>query len=758
MLNHERMFSMRKSYSRLSLFTAALLAASCIVTGCNLDGASESISDGTTAANSADITEPASDVFINDEWSYGQVTIGGGGFVTGIVSTCEPDLFYCRTDVGGAYRWDSSNDTWVSLSCDITDADKGLLGIDGIAVDPNNAARVYLLAGTSYFSSGKTCILVSDNYGQTFTQVEVTDLIRAHGNGMGRGNGERIAVDPNNSDIIYCGGRTGGMIRSLDGGMTWESVSSFPITSTANENGINIIMFDGRKSADGKTTRIIAAVSDKGTDNIFISEDAGETWQPIPGLDDFNTEFMPQRMDLDSQGRLYVSYGIAEGPYNSTLGTLYRFDVDDGTSQEIPVSDFTVGDIVIDPDDDNRIVLVSSEVWRTQPNGANGDVFLRSEDGGQTWEELDGKYTLSSNGMDWISEYAIHWCSSLAMDSGNSNRILVNSGNGVFACDNIWDDAPAFYFESRGIEEVVPEDIVSYKDYPLVSAIGDYDGFIHEDIYSSPERHSEQIGSVTSIAIAAQNHDIWVKVGGSESMMKLLYSTDGGGTWSYITNSPEDGQIFYRGKVGLTADGSALLWSPSNSRYVYRTEDWGETWEKSEGILGASSMYIIGDNVNKDIVYASGASIFYVSTDGGKSFSRKTDMCTFSRVCPDPDVEGTVYLPGGGYGLLKTEDAGENITLVQGLKYCEAVGLGKPKNDGDPYVIYVYGTLKDSDITGLYMSEDNGETWVRINDDLHTFGGTGNGCFVSGDMNVYGRCYMSTVGLGIAYCDKNDKS
>ena len=55
------------------------------------------------------------------------------------------------------------------------------------------------------------------------------------------------------------------------------------------------------------------------------------------------------------------------------------------------------------------------------------------------------------------------------------------------------------------------------------------------------------------------------------------------------------------------------------------------------------------------------------------------------------------------------------------------------------------------------MSEDNGETWSRVNDDLHRFGGTGNGVFVSGDMNEYGRCYMSTVGLGIIYCDKNDK-
>ena len=105
-----------------------------------------------------------------------------------------------------------------------------------------------------------------------------------------------------------------------------------------------------------------------------------------------------------------------------------------------------------------------------------------------------------------------------------------------------------------------------------------------------------------------------------------------------------------------------------------------------------------------------------------------------------------------------TTDYGENFTLVPGLKFCDAVGLGKPKNDGDPYVIYVSGTPKEEGaVKGIYMTEDNGENWVRVNDDLHRFGGTGNGEFISGDMNVYGRCYMSTVGLGIAYCDKNEK-
>jgi hypothetical protein len=52
---------------------------------------------------------------------------------------------------------------------------------------------------------------------------------------------------------------------------------------------------------------------------------------------------------------------------------------------------------------------------------------------------------------------------------------------------------------------------------------------------------------------------------------------------------------------------------------------------------------------------------------------------------------------------------------------------------------------------GIYCSEDMGENWKRINDDQNQFGGPGNGAFIVGDWNVYGRFYMSTVGLGIVY-------
>jgi xyloglucan-specific exo-beta-1,4-glucanase len=172
------------------------------------------------------------------------VQIGGGGFVSGIItSKNDADLKYARTDVGGAYRWDAATKKWISLLDWLSIDQVGYFGVESLAIDPQNNNVVYLLVGTSYFNNGKTAILKSTNKGNTFTEIEVTSQFKAHGNGMGRSNGERLAVDPNNSNIIYCGTRNNGIFQSIDAGLTWNKLSGFPVTTTSNENGVCFCCF-----------------------------------------------------------------------------------------------------------------------------------------------------------------------------------------------------------------------------------------------------------------------------------------------------------------------------------------------------------------------------------------------------------------------------------------------------------------------------------------------------------------------------------
>lgn len=744
---------MLKSTKKAFAAMTSVVMGLSLLSGCNGGTSSEMTSD-TVSGNDVSTGEaggaPAVET-IDTGWTYGQVAVGGGGFVTGVFSTCEENVYYARTDVGGGYRWDEGEQMWKSLNYWVSEADVGLMGISALAVDPNNAAKVYMLAGTEYFSGGKTCVLKSDDYGKNFTVVDVTSLIKVHGNGMGRGNGERLAIDPNNTDILFAGGTTGGMIKSSDGGLTWDPVYSFPVSNTSNKNGINIIVFDKSSVKDGVTQRIFAAVSETG-ENIYVSEDAGETWNPVST----GCDMMPQRIKPDENGNLFIVYGDKEGPWNQSKGALYKYNIADKTAENIAPGATPYGDIVIDPNDSNKMVLCTTQTWLQQPNGSYGDTFFVTTDGGKNWTDVLSTMKMSNNDVPWITDCAIHWCSSMSINPFDADEIMVTSGNGIFACDNIFDAEPEFYFNSRGIEETVPMDMITMKDYPLVSAALDYDGFRHEDINVSADRHSDKIGSTTSITVAPQNRDCWAKTGGSDSGMALSVSSDGGKTWK-AAKSPEKGKTYHTGTVAFNADGSVLIWSPSNSHFPFYSEDMGKNWTKCEGIM-AQNAYIIGDPSNADYVYAYGNDKLYASSDGGKTFEKigKELFLSERRLAVDPDNEGVFYIPAGA-GLYKATDHGAVIERIDGVKFCQCVSLGKPKNEGDPYVIYIYGTANDASENGIFMSEDDGATWTQVNDAAHRFGGTGNGGWICGDMNVYGRCYMSTVGLGIVYCDKTEK-
>ena len=81
----------------------------------------------------------------NSGYTWKNAPIGGGGFVTGIVTHKTSDDRYCRTDVGGAYRWDAASNKWVQLLDWFNEAENGFYGVDALALDPQNANNIYML-------------------------------------------------------------------------------------------------------------------------------------------------------------------------------------------------------------------------------------------------------------------------------------------------------------------------------------------------------------------------------------------------------------------------------------------------------------------------------------------------------------------------------------------------------------------------------------------------------------------------------------
>ena len=76
-----------------------------------------------------------------------------------------------------------------------------------------------------------------------------------------------------------------------------------------------------------------------------------------------------------------------------------------------------------------------------------------------------------------------------------------------------------------------------------------------------------------------------------------------------------------------------------------------------------------------------------------------------------------------------------------------SVALGKPA-PGATYSAAVYAVGVMDGVWGLYRSDDGGDTWSRMNDEQHQFGGMGN---LAADHEVYGRVYVSGTGRGLLY-------
>jgi hypothetical protein len=251
---------------------------------------------------------------VTGPYKWRGVAFGGGGFVSAVIpSRTEKNLFFARTDVGGLFRWNEADASWVQLAGFVSDSQTGFLGVESVALDPRVPGRVYALVGIDYFNGGKTAILRSTNNGDSFTVTEVTSQFKAHGNGMGRQNGERLAVDPNSSNVLFCGTRRNGLFKSTDSGATWNQVGSFPATTTANDNGISLVLFDQSSSTPGTVTRrIYAGVSRLGQANFYVSTDAGATWNEVAGAP--STSQMPQRAVLAPNGALFVTFADGAGP------------------------------------------------------------------------------------------------------------------------------------------------------------------------------------------------------------------------------------------------------------------------------------------------------------------------------------------------------------------------------------------------------------------------------------------------------------
>ncbi|MET0412213.1 MAG: hypothetical protein ABW217_13005, partial [Polyangiaceae bacterium] len=457
-------------------------------------------------------------------YRWSNVTIKGGGFVSGIVfGTAAADSIYARTDVGGAYRYDAALARWRPLTDFIGAGESNLMGIESIALDPTDASKVYLAAGT-YLGAGDGFILSSSDHGQSFARHAIGAPMG--GNADGRSMGERLTVDPSQPSTLYFGSRNDGLLVSRDSAASWQPLASFPVLG-ALDLGLSFVLVDPRGSTPGEPSPTIYVgvarladddVAELGADGrdsrnpthaLFRSSDAGQSWEAVPGQP---SALMPHHAALDAAGRLFLSYSDRPGPNDIRRGAVYRLDTTTGEWANVspPRPSNQGGGFagVSVARDASGVVMVSTiDVWP--------DEIYRSVDGGECWTAIGPRARRDVRGAEWLrfgagEPTATGWMGDIEIDPFDSNRVLYITGQGIW-----WsDDAPAadvaaathWSFHNQGLEETVALGLLSPPEGArLLSAVGDIAGFRHDDFAVSPPGGmyaNPRFGNTTSLDFA----------------------------------------------------------------------------------------------------------------------------------------------------------------------------------------------------------------------------------------------------------------
>jgi photosystem II stability/assembly factor-like uncharacterized protein len=221
---------------------------------------------------------------------------------------------------------------------------------------------------------------------------------------------------------------------------------------------------------------------------------------------------------------------------------------------------------------------------------------------------------------------------------------------------------------------------------------------------------SAPTGSVGDVAVSPSHPDI-IYVGSGEGLHRpdlgvgdgMFKSVDGGKSWQQIglNDVQQIGRVVIHptNPDFVVVAGLGHPYGANEMRGVFITRDGGATWEKVLYINhNTGAIQVEFDPINPDIIYAdmwehregpwenasfSGAnSGLYKSADGGKSWKKLT-----------------VGLPTGEQGLGR-------------------IGIGISPSDPKR----IYATVDAGDHSGIYRSDDGGESWKRVSTDGRIFG------------------------------------
>jgi photosystem II stability/assembly factor-like uncharacterized protein len=673
-----------------------------------------------------------------EEYVWKTLKTGAGGWITGIDISADGSVVVSRTDVGGAYRWNETTLSWTQIVTADSMPDESYRSFGGvlsIVTAPSKPQRLYMAFNGSIYRS--------NDAGVSWTKTALTGLT-FNANAHYRQQGERLAVHPTDPNVVYFGSPDftspqQGLYKTTDGGATWTTIALKINDVEINAANINI----GNVDFDSQG-RAYATVDGYG---VFRANQAG-VWSHISN--DPNNPFGPdwaiyQHMDISNDGTVYFAINKPYTPDNPadpiTSSELWRFH--DNSWQKLnPPAPYGGGfsTITVSPGDSNFVIAFSF-----------GGRPYRSYDGGNSWDQWDSLRAKLGFGADipWFDTVSKDWISvsNIIFDPIVPNRLWLGEGTGAWRTSDLFDNEIEWKSISKGIEELVSNDVVAPAGGKVVTAHWDWGSFYHDNVDAYPTMQSTygRFNSTWDLDYSAGTPSFMVATitdqryccydDGKFNMSG--YSFDGGKNWTRFANLPADTEF---GNIAVAAnDTQNIVWVPSSDQTPQFTKDRGSSWTPitlpdlpanqtgSHNDPHLNRRVITADRVMPNtFYYYHKDNGVYRSTDGGTSWQRMANTggqqgwaVGFYGVILEsvPGRAGHLWMTpgihtGASYPLKRSNDGGNTWNDIPGVLDVTSFGFGKSASANGYPAVYIQGIVNGQ--PGVYRSTNGGDSWLKL--------------------------------------------
>lgn len=564
--------------------------------------------------------------------------------------------------------------------------------------------------------------------------------LRNIGPGFMSGRIADIAIDPNDSSVWYVGVGSGGVWKTVNGGITWK-----PLFDHQSVYSIGAVVLDPSNS---NTVWVGSGENVGGRhvsfgDGIYVSHNGGEKWQNM-GLKNSGhiSEIIVHPEDSNT---VWVA---AQGPLWKKGGQRGLYKTQDGgkTWQRVLGDDKWVGvtDVVIDPRDPDNLYAATWQRHRTVAayyGGGVGSGLHKSTDGGKSWQKMTvglpkgemGKIGLA---ISPINPDVVYAAIELNRREGAVYRSANRGGSWVKGADAVAGGTGPHYYQELYASP-------HYFDHIYLAGVRMQESKDGGKTFSTmKETHKHSDNHAMEFISDDKNYMMVGSDGG------IYESHDNGDHWRYHANLPitqyyklavDDAKPFYHIYGGTQDNNTQGGPSRTVSRHGILNSDW-------EVVLFGDGHQPATEPNNPDIVYAqwqqgnltrydkTTGEVVYIRPQSGKDEAPERFNWD-APILVSPHQATRLYF--ASQRVWQSDDRGDTWTAISGdltknlSRINQPIMDGKPGWDGawDIYAMSKYSTITSlaespvkagliyagTDDGYIQVTENGGKSWRKIN-------------------------------------------